>query len=89
MKKVLIVTLLLMALVLPASAEQPAAEQYRQMFASGNFYVEYQMYMLRNEKARPISGIMAFAGQNGDRMYPSGACQDNRIRCLDGKRNNG
>ena len=43
MKKVLIVTLLLMALALPASAEQPAAEQYRQMFASGNFYVEYEV----------------------------------------------
>ena len=69
MKKFLVVALLLSALALPVSAEQPAAEQYRQMFSSGNFYVEYQMYGLNNEKERPISGIMAFAGQNGDRMY--------------------
>lgn len=43
MKKFLIATLLLSVLALPASAEQPAAEQYRQMFASGNFYVEYRV----------------------------------------------
>lgn len=43
MRKFLIVMLLLSALTSPVSAEQPAAEQYRQMFASGNFYVEYEV----------------------------------------------
>lgn len=43
MKKFLILTVLLVAFALPVSAEQPAAEQYRQMFASGNFYVEYEV----------------------------------------------
>lgn len=43
MKKFLILTLFLTLLTLSVSAEQPAAEQYRQMFASGNFHIEYQM----------------------------------------------
>lgn len=43
MKNFLILTLLFAALTLPANAEQPAAEQYRQMFASGNFYLEYEV----------------------------------------------
>ena len=43
MRKFLFVALLVWAVTLPASAEQPAAEQYRQMFASGNFYVEYHV----------------------------------------------
>lgn len=43
MKKFLILTLLLSALTLPVNAEQLAAEQYRQMFASGNFFVEYEV----------------------------------------------
>lgn len=41
MKKFLILTFLLVILTLPADAEQPAAEQYRHILASGNFYVEY------------------------------------------------
>lgn len=41
MKKFLLLTLILATITLPASAEQPAAEKYRQMFNSGNFYVEY------------------------------------------------
>ena len=52
-----------------ADAEQPAAEQYRQMFKSGNFYVEYQM-------SKPIAvsrdmlqtPVMTSAGKNGQRM---------------------
>lgn len=49
------------------SAEQAAAEQYRQMFRSGNFYVECQA-------SKPFgnyianSGISTYAGQNGKRM---------------------
>ncbi|MBR2518855.1 MAG: hypothetical protein IKE46_03590 [Selenomonadaceae bacterium] len=44
MKKFLLLALLLTAINLSASAEQPAAEEYRQMFRSGNFYVEYQKF---------------------------------------------
>lgn len=54
------------------SAEQPAAEQYRQMFKSGNFYVEYQMF---KEFDVPGWGHQKYgstkivvAGQNGKRM---------------------
>lgn len=43
MKKFLILTLLFTSLALPVFAEQPAAERYRQMFTSGNFYVEYEV----------------------------------------------
>lgn len=43
MKKFLIITLLFVAFALPVFAEQPAAEQYRQMFSSGNFYLEYEV----------------------------------------------
>lgn len=64
MKKFLILTLLFVAFVLPVSAEQPAAEQYRQMFASGNFYVECRI--IRSDVK---SANMVFAGQNGNRMY--------------------
>ena len=35
------------------SAEQAAAEQYRQMFRSGNFYVEYQI----SEKYKPKTKV--------------------------------
>ncbi len=55
-----------------ANAEQPAAEQYRQMFKSGNFYIEYQMFA---EMDVPVLGHykfnsakMVLAGQNGKRM---------------------
>ena len=58
MKKFLIVTLLLMALALPASAEQTAAEQYRQMFASGNFYVEYEVADYRDGKEFLVSDLI-------------------------------
>lgn len=75
MRKFLILTLLLTALTLPASAEQPAAEEYRQMFRSGNFYVECQMFrpgvgggwIIGGDKFSSVK--MVFAGQNGRRMY--------------------
>lgn len=72
MKKFLILTLLFATLSLPANAEQPAAEEYRQMFSSGNFYLEYRMYF---EFAKDISGRrigsanLVSAGKNGSRMY--------------------
>lgn len=54
------------------SAEQPAAEQYRQMFKSGNFYVEYQMF---KEIDAPVLGHYKYnsanivlAGKDGKRM---------------------
>ncbi len=60
------------------SAEQPAAEEYRQMFRSGNFYVEYQVS--REETGHEFkllgirlggqkSNIKVLAGQDGKRLY--------------------
>ena len=50
------------------SAEQPAAEEYRQMFRSGTFYVEYQIS--RKSGGHTFkSGNMVLAGQDGKRMY--------------------
>ena len=100
MKKFLIVTLLLMALALPASAEQPAAEQYRQMFASGNFYVEYEVAdssgywknpaLLRtNILGIPKKGLKheIRAGLNGQRISKLGSMKDKYPSALyqDGK----
>ena len=55
-----------------ANAEQPMAEQYRQMFKSGNFYVEYQMF---KEIDAPVLGHYKYnsanivlAGKDGKRM---------------------
>ena len=69
MKKFLIVALLLSALALPVSAEQPAAEQYRQMFSSGNFYVEYEVadksgHWILSETVDPSA--MSFWGMTRD-----------------------
>jgi hypothetical protein len=100
MRKFLIVTLLLAALSLPASAEQPAAEQYRQMFASGNFYVEYEVAdksgYWSNLSARRINilGIPKKnlkheirAGLNGQRISKTGNIKDKYLSALyrDGK----
>ena len=49
------------------SAEQAAAEQYRQMFRSGNFYVECRMSrMFRDHEYS--SGVLTYAGEDGKRM---------------------
>lgn len=54
------------------SAEQPAAEHYRQMFKSGNFYVEYQMFKEFDIPGwghqKYGSNNIVLAGQNGKRM---------------------
>lgn len=53
------------------SAEQPAAEQYRQMFRSGNFYVEYETvfeYQLWGSTHKSSSGPCVVAGQDGKRI---------------------
>lgn len=77
MKKFLILTLLFTAFVLPVSAEQPAAEQYRQMFSSGNFYVECQIFGDTEIKwgfGRPkkaTSPKLIYAGKNGNRSFRS------------------
>lgn len=55
MKKFLLLALLLTAITLPARAEQPAAEEYRQMFRSGTFFVEYQM-SVPNKVATTFNG---------------------------------
>ena len=68
MKNFLILTVLLTALALPVSAEQPAAEQYRQMFASGNFYVEYEVADKYNYKKPRIIR----AGRHGQRIAKVG-----------------
>lgn len=82
MKKFLILTLIFTALALPVSAEQPAAEQYRQMFASGNFYVEYEVA----DKYSPKKNHLIRAGRHGQRIakvglkdkYPSALYRDGK-----------
>lgn len=77
MKKFLILTAFFTVLALPVSAENPVAEQYRQMFASGNFYVECQMFgdaeikwgFSRPKKA--VSAKLIYAGKNGNRSFRS------------------
>ena len=64
MKRFLVLALLLTALTLPVSAEQPAAEEYRQMFRSGNFYIEYRMTVFEHMH----SPTFTLAGQDGKRM---------------------
>lgn len=59
MKKTICATVLLLCTVAtPALAEQPAANEYRTIFSSGNFYVEYQ--------DKYIS--CALGSENGNRM---------------------
>ena len=89
-KKFLILTLLFVAFALPVSAEQPAAEQYRQMFASGNFFVEYEVVdssavwvALQYNKKKPH---IIKAGRQGQRIakvglkdkYPSALYRDGK-----------
>lgn len=82
MKKFLILTVLFVAFALPVSAEQPAAEQYRQMFASGNFYVECQMFGDAEIKwgfGRPkkaVSAKLIYAGKDGNRSFRSVATKN-------------
>lgn len=82
MKKFLILTFLLTVLTLPVYAEQPVAEQYRQMFASGNFYVEYEVADRYSSKKNHIIR----AGRYGERIakiglkdkYPSALYRDGK-----------
>ena len=69
MKKFLLLMMMVM-LIAPVNvqAEQAAAEHYRKMFREGNFYVECQMFTNIQSKTY-ATGIMTFAGQNGNRMY--------------------
>ena len=50
----------------PVSAEQAAAEQFWQMFRSGNFCVEFR---ITNEPAGSIKPFNVLAEQNGERVY--------------------
>ena len=68
MKKFLILMLLVTVLNSHASAEQPAAEKYRQMFASGNFYVECQIFTFQNSRKMPTA-FLVYAGKDGKRMH--------------------
>lgn len=73
MKKFLLLVLILTAVTLPVRAEQSAAEEYRQMFRSGNFYVEYR-FIVPNKLTNAFVGSkisspkFTLAGQNGSRM---------------------
>ena len=58
MKKKIIATAIMLCVASPVLAEQPAANEYRTIFSSGNFYVEYQ--------DKYIS--CALGSQNGNRM---------------------
>ena len=67
MKKKFLLMLIALALALivkqpTTSAEQAAAEQYRQMFKSGNFYVEYQSFDMYLPVKLPSLGL--FSGLN-------------------------
>lgn len=66
MKKIFILILLFTAFTLPVSAEQPAAEQYRQMFASGNFYVEYRVADKNKQLNKSAQQMLAFLGKMND-----------------------
>ena len=61
------------ALSASASAEQPKAEEYRALFASGNFYVEYAINQVHSS-IYWIGAKQFLAGENGKRMqsYESG-----------------
>ena len=68
MKKFLIVSLLMSVLTtLPASAEQPAAEQYRQMFASGNFYVEYRVADKNKQLKKSAQQVLSLLGKKDNK----------------------
>ena len=78
------------------SAEQAAAEQYRQMFRSGNFYVEYQITEKYNPKTKMnryglydafiIRPQYIFStGQNGKRVRGSTKAKYPDILFQDGK----
>lgn len=69
MKKFLILTVLLVAFALPVSAEQPAAEQYRQMFASGNFYVEYEVADKSGNWVSPDESVSSPIRYSGIDLY--------------------
>ena len=61
--------LLMSVMIIPStvSAEQAAAEQYRQMFRNGNFYVECQIFATVGSH-NMSSGNLIYAGKNGSRM---------------------
>ena len=68
------------------SAEQAAAEQYRQMFRSGNFYVECQIFSTINHHIsgmigpyEKVSGLLTYAGKNGIRMQRT-TINDTKVR---------
>ena len=73
MKKFLLLVLIFTAVTLPVRAEQSAAEEYRQMFQAGNFYVEYR-FIVPNKLTNAFVGSkitspkFTLAGQNGSRM---------------------
>lgn len=73
MKKFLLLVIMLTAVTLPVRAEQSAAEEYRQMFRSGNFYVEYR-FIVPNKLTNAFVGSkitspkFTLAGQDGNRM---------------------
>lgn len=70
-KKILATVMLSLAAMTVSSnvsAEQAAAEEYRQMFRDGNFYVEYQIfYNVGNHNSKSANTILA--GQDGKRLY--------------------
>ena len=51
---------------LPVSAEQAAAETYRQMFQSGNFFVEYRIFI--DGISKENFSTITLAGKDGKRM---------------------
>ena len=68
MKNFLVLILLFTVLNSHAYAEQPAAEKYHQMFQSGNFYVECQIFTFQNSRKMPTA-FLVYAGKDGKRMH--------------------
>ena len=70
MRQKCLLLFLILTLILPlkVSAEQAAAEQYRQMFKSGNFYVEYQVFNTQYHRMMGTMAVCALAAENGRRM---------------------
>ena len=54
-KKISIITLLMFFSTIPAQAEQPMANEYRQMLQSGTYYLEYSIRDYDFNKRLPVA----------------------------------
>ena len=60
-KKAIIATAIMLYVASPVLAEQPAANEYRTIFSSGNFYVEYQdKYISYGQNIPALAALLTF-----------------------------